>query len=93
MPGTSFSADGKLQTIAGLKVIECCNATRCSGTPGEVMAVVIDSKRAVGEVWGKKPTFSEFYENHCDRYRYVLWQYWGTSELDPNAIGWIENPS
>jgi len=104
MPGTTFSSDGKLLTIAGLKVIECCNANRCNnigGTDelntfdvidGSVQAVVIDSSRAIGEVWGKRPTFSEFYENDCDRYKYVLWQYWGCSELDTGAIGWVVNP-
>jgi len=92
IPGTSYSEDGKLQTLAGLKVIECCNANDCSDNAGEVQAVIIDSRRAVGEAWGKRPTFTEFYENYCDRTRLVLWQYWGSAALDSDAVGWVSNP-
>lgn len=92
MPGIKFDDKGNLLEVAGLKVIETGAAERCSDTSGEVMAVVIDSSRAIGEVWGKRPTFNEFYDAKCDRYEEVLWQYWGAEHLDQNAIGWISNP-
>ena len=95
----------RLATIAGLKVIECCNAHDCSTTGGRaastdteitnadgIMAVIIDSKRAIGEAWGKKPSFNKFYDAKCNRTEVVLWQYWGTSAMDTEAIGWVSNP-
>jgi len=99
MPGTTYDKEGNLQTIRGCKVIESCNATDCNDTGAllptnkdGIMAVVLDSARAVGEVWGKRPIFHEFYDAKCDRYEEVLWQYWGSNAMDTNAIGWVTNP-
>jgi len=92
LPTVKFTDQGQLDTIAGMKVIECCNANKCTGGTGAVMAVVIDSSRALGEVWGKRPTLSTDYINISDSTRLVLWQYWGSAVLDPEAIGWISNP-
>lgn len=103
-PLVRFNND-RLVEIAGLKVIECCNAHACSTDGGKaasadtevtdadgIMAVVLDSKRSIGEAWGKKPKFSMFYDAKCDRTEVVCWQYWGTSAMDPASIGWIANP-
>jgi len=92
MPQVKFDGKGQLTTISGMKVIECCNATDCAGGSGVVQAVVIDSSRAVGEVWGKKPTFEVQRIPECDQWKHVLWQYWGSSILDPLATGWVSNP-
>ena len=96
LAGTTFSEDGKLLTVAGLKVVESCNATLCNANGANQgnhqMAVLIDSKRAVGEAWGKKPTFTQEYVPECDTTKIVIWQYWGSAHLDPNAVGWIVNP-
>ena len=92
MPLLRFEADGSaVASIAGMKVIESCAASDGTDTSGATMAVVIDSSRAVGEAWGKRPTFHEFYEVDCDRYKETVWEYWGTSELDTNAIGHVLN--
>lgn len=92
-PLVKFDTNGNLTNISTLKVIESCNAADCSTTGSAVMAVVIDSKRACGEVWGKKPSFHEFYEAKCDRYEEVVWMYWGALRLDPLAISHISNPA
>lgn len=96
LPQIKYDEKGQLVSISGMKVIECCNADTCSSnTSGDgtnINAVIIDSKRAIGEVWGKRPTFNEFYDAKCDRYEEVLWQYWGAATCDPNAIGWVSNP-
>jgi len=96
MPGLKFDGDGQITSISGMKVIESCNASKPTDSRGvgawHTMAVVIDSKRAIGEAWGKRPTFNEFYDAKCDRTELVLWTYWGQHELDPNAIGWVNNP-
>ncbi len=92
MPLLRFTSDGgNVASIAGMKVIESCNASEGTDTSGATLAVVIDSSRAVGEAWGKRPSFHEFYEVDCDRYKETVWMYWGTSELDTNAIGHVLN--
>ena len=87
-----WTNDGHIKYIGELQVIETCTATTCNNTSGSVQAVVIDSSRAVGEAWGKRPTFNEFYDGKCDRTEITIWQYWGASDLDCNAIVWISNP-
>jgi hypothetical protein len=56
------------------------------------MAVIIDSKRAIAEAWGKRPTFEEVRDPHCDSYQEVVWAYWGAHTVDIAAIYGIMNP-
>lgn len=88
---STYGSDGIISTLAGLNVIVTGNADACSSTSGATMAVVIDRSRAVGEAWGKRPTFSEQYDSYCDRYKEVAWMYWGCHTLDEAAIGIIRN--
>lgn len=99
----NWGANGEVISVAGLKVIVTGNAQACNGigktgaaggyfTSGATMAIIIDSSRAIGEAWGKRPIFTEIYDNHCDRYQEAIWMYWGTARLDPLAIGHIRNP-
>jgi hypothetical protein len=88
---------GRLTLLNGLKVIETGNATTCNdihlvGSTTSVMAVVLDSSRAVGEAWGKHPEFYEDFVPDCNYWKEVVWMYWGCAALDPNAYGWIKNP-
>lgn len=100
MPGLTYDANGRLSTIMGLRVIETGVAHHCNDTgfggasrgTGYAQAVVIDSKRAVGEVWGKRPTFETARVPECNADKLVVWQYWGAHYLDPLAIGWVVNP-
>lgn len=85
-------ATGVLTRVGGLKVIECCNFPACQTTSGATMAMIIDSSRAVGEAWGKRPTYTEVYEPECLYYKEVISCFWGTSSLDPLAICHIRNP-
>jgi len=89
--------NGKLTLLNGLKVIETgnatsCNAIRATGSTTSVMAVVIDSSRAVGEAWGKHPEFYEDFVPDCNYWKEVVWMYWGCAALDPNAVATIRNP-
>ena len=98
MPGLQFDANGKLITLNGLRVIETgvahhCNNTDNVGTQQYPMAVIIDSSRAVAEVWGKHPTFETQRVPECDDTKLVVWQYWGAHSLDLDAIGWVVNPN
>jgi len=92
MPLLKFDNGGQLVGIGPLSVIESCVASSGTDKSGATLAVVIDSSRAVGEAWGKRPKFNEFYEVDCDRYKETVWMYWGASEMDTNAIGHILNP-
>jgi len=92
MGDVSFDADGRLKKIAGLKVIEYCGANACTDTAGEVIAIVIDSRRAVGCVFGQKPKTYKFFQSNCNSYRIDQWAYVAFGELDTNAIGHIVNP-
>jgi len=85
------SGTGKLTHVAGLDVIECCNAHACHATSAATVAVIIDSSRAVGEAWGMRPKYTETYESECDYYKEVLLMYWGTAHLDKSAICHIVN--
>jgi len=92
MPLVKFDNAGQLVSIGPLKVIESCVATSGTTVSGATLAIVIDSSRAIGEAWGKRPTFSEFYDNVCNVYKETVWMYWGTAAMDTNAIGRIRNP-
>jgi len=78
-----FGADGTITSVNGLKVIETPNAN--NGSSGATVAVVIDSKRAVAEAWGKRPTFTSKYEPECDYTKEVIWMYWGTGRIHSTA--------
>jgi hypothetical protein len=92
----NWGANGEVMSVAGLKVIVTGNATACGSggkmSTASIMAVVLDSSRAIGEAWGKRPIFTEQYDNHCDKYRETIWMYWGTALLDSTAIAHIKNP-
>lgn len=92
MPLLKFDGTGKLLSIAGMKVIECCNATTGTDASGTTLAVVIDSSRAVGEAWGMRPEYSERFINECNYDIVAYWMYWGASEMDTNGIGHLLNP-
>jgi hypothetical protein len=95
MPLVKYDGNGYLASIAGLKVIEAKVAVVDDSEPtagGDELAFVIDSSRALGEVWGKRPTFTKEYVPECNNYKMVVWTYWGHDQLDQNAIVAIENP-
>lgn len=86
-----YDGNGHLTYLHGLKVIETGNATDCVVTSGATMAIVIDSARALGEVWGKRPTFEEQRVPECDQTKVVLNAYWGIDSLDVLAIAHVRN--
>jgi len=95
-PLVRYSADGSgLESIAGMRVVEVGVAVADDSSPSSTndeLAFVIDSSRAMGEVWGKRPDFNQFYDGKCNAIELTLWTYWGTSILDANAIVAIESP-
>jgi hypothetical protein len=88
----AIDTDGKLTRFNGLKVIEYCGANACSTATDSVFAVILDSSRAIGSAWGKRPTIESERNIDCDSTTYVMWCYWACDELDVNAIAHIKSP-
>jgi len=83
-----------LVKIGNIKVIEYCGATSCTADSEAVMAVMVDQKRAVGEAYGKRPTFKTDEDPiECDSQKLVMRAYVAVKALDLNAIGHIINPT
>lgn len=90
-----YNSDGYLSSIAGMKVIEVKAAVADDADPsagGDELAFVIDSSRALGEVWGKRPKFHEFYDGQCNNTELTVWMYYGCDTVDDDAIVEIDNP-
>jgi hypothetical protein len=88
----SWDSDGRVSKIGSLKVIEYCRANTCSNASGEVMAVIVDSRRAVGAVFGHRPKTYKFFQSNCNSHRIDSWAFFACGELDTNAIAHIVNP-
>ena len=90
----SIGMDGlKLAQIGNIRVIESCHANTCTDEGSEEMAILIDPSRAIGEAWGKRPTFKVDDDPiECGSQKIVLrmWAHFGA--LDLNAIGHVINP-
>ena len=82
----------KLSEIAGVKVVECCNANTCSNTSGASVVFVLDSSRALAEAWGMRPAFYEQFIPDCNKTKLTTWSYWGCSVVSVGAIVSIVNP-
>lgn len=93
MGDIAFDEDGRLKKIAGLKVIEYCGANTCSSVTDAVVAIIIDSRRAVGAVFGERPKTYKFFQSNCNSYRIDQWAYFAVGELDVKAIAHIVNPA
>lgn len=93
MAGQISVSEGKLIKIGSINVIEFCGATSCTDEGDEVMAILIDSSRAVAEAWGKRPHSEQDRNIDCDSTTYAIHMYVGIDELDTDAIGHILNPS
>jgi len=82
---------GKVAMVAGLRVVVFSGAVDPSATAGATLAYVIDSSRALGEIWGRPLTFEELRVPETDQYKEVCWVRYGASELDTGAIGRLKN--
>lgn len=77
--------DGILMKIGPLSVIEYCGAYEFDDA-GKPCAIILDSSRAVGEAWGKRPKFEEERIPECDAWKEVVWMYLGCGIIDEDAI-------
>jgi hypothetical protein len=88
----SIDSNGQLSKFAGLKVIVTSSANACSAVSGTHVAIMIDSKRALGAAFGKRPFLLTEQSASCNSVESYMWCYFGASELDTDAILHIENP-
>lgn len=89
----SFSGN-EVSKIGTMSVIEFPCANLCSTpTTLKVVAVLLDSSRAVGEAWGMKPKLEQDRNIDCDSTTVAIHMYVGIDELDAEAIGLISAPS
>jgi hypothetical protein len=90
----TIGMDGiKLASIGNIRVIESCHANPCGTVAKEVAAVLIDPSRAVGEAWGKRPTFKVDDDPiECGSQKVVLRMWLDIAILDVGAVGHIHNP-
>jgi len=89
----SFSGN-KLSKIGEMEVIEFPCANSCDEGPASyVVAVILDSSKAVGEAWGKRPELEQDRNIDCDSTTVAIHMYVGIDELDDNAIGLISAPT
>lgn len=93
LPGdVKFDDEGNLSKIAGIKVIEYCRATTCSDESDLTVAILVDSRRAVGAVFGQEPKMYKRFVQECNSWHIDWWCYAGFGELDTAAIYHIVNP-
>ena len=91
--GLQISYSGnELAKIGTMSVIEFPCATACSTTTDSVVAIVIDSRRAVGEGWGMRPKMEQDRNIDCDSTTVAIHMYVGIDELDVAAIRTIRTP-
>lgn len=84
---------GILTRIGHIKVVEYCGATACSTATALRVGVLIDSSRAIGQAFGKRPTLEFERDPECNSTKIVMWAYWGVSALDSGALGIIVTPN
>ena len=92
MDGNINVTNGILTKIGNLKVIEYCGANTCTDLSGQELIIVIDSSRAVGAAFGKKPFLKSDENIDCNSTTYAMWSYAAFAELDTGAIGHVVNP-
>lgn len=85
--------NGDVLTVAGLEVIVVPWGNENVEDADAVQAVVIDSRRAVGEAWGRRPdsVVDRVSKAECDQTKVVTWMRYGVAVLDEDAIGHITN--
>ncbi len=87
-----FGSSGELLSIGNMQIIEFPCAKQCSDSAG-IVAVILDSSKAVGEGWGKRPELEQDRNIDCDSTTVAIHMYIGIDELDDDAIGLISAPS
>lgn len=83
--------DGKLKSILGIEVIQFNDAEDpTTAESGDELVIIIDSRRAVGAAFGKRPSMESERNIDCNSTTYAMWCYFNAKELDPHAIGHVQ---
>lgn len=87
----TLGADGSVATVAGLRLLVTAHANANAATVNLVQAVVIDSRRAVGEAWGRRPDTKTDFDLDTDAYEYLCTVRYGASVIDTASVGHVVN--
>jgi len=87
-----IDSEGKLVRFNGLKVIEYCGAQTCSTATDTTYVVIVDSSRAYGAAFGKRPSLEKDRNIDCNSWTYAMWAYFAHGALDVAAIAHIKSP-
>ena len=84
----------EISKIGKINVIEYCGANDCSDvSTGDVVGVLFDPTRAVGEAYGKRPHLKKDEDPiECDSWKFVYRMYIAVAALDQASIGHILQP-
>jgi hypothetical protein len=84
----------EITSIGKIRVIELCGANDCTNVAtGNIVGVLFDPTRAVGEAYGKKPHLKKDEDPiECDSWKFVYRMYIAVAALDQAAIGHILQP-
>lgn len=87
-----LGANGEITHFNGLRVIETSAANAASASSDVHLAIIIDSSRALGAAFGRKPFLLTEQSASCNSVEAFMWCYFNAAELDTGAICHIENP-
>jgi len=82
---------GDIGVIGGLRIIITNKANALDASVNTILAVVLDSRLALAELYGRPLSFTEQYVQLTDQYREVCWIRYGVDAMNEEAIGWIRN--
>jgi len=91
----NISMEGnEITSIGKIKVIELCGANDCTNvSTGDIVGVMFDPTRAIGEAYGKKPHLKKDEDPiECDSWKFVYRMYIAIAALDQASIGHILQP-
>ena len=83
---------GNLTKIGGLNVVSYCGANTVTDASSAIVAVIIDSKRAIGACFGMQPSMKKQYIQGCDAWQVDYECYFACEALDLTKIAFIQNP-
>lgn len=86
--------NGGVTAIAGMEVIVTSHWNASDTASGTNQAAVLDTDRAMAEVWGRRPDaiIDETTNADTDEVRLIVWMRYETDVVDTTSVGFVQNP-